>query len=52
MIPRRVYVVRRIAVALLALAIVAVVALAVLGLGWLITDAGTACYTATIEGAA
>lgn len=49
MIPRRVYLVRRV---LVGLALVAVVALATLGFLWLVTSAGTPCFTSTLGGAA
>lgn len=49
MIPRRVYLVRRV---LVGLALIAVAALATLGFLWLVTSAGTPCFTETMRGAA
>lgn len=49
MIPRRVYLVRRV---LVGLALVAVVALATLGYLWAVTSLGPSCFTSTLGGAA
>lgn len=49
MIPRRVFLARRV---LVGLALVVVATLATLGFLWLVTSAGTPCFTSTIGGAA
>lgn len=49
MIPRRVYLVRRV---LVGLALVAVVALATAGYLWAVTSLGAPCFISTIGGAA